>query len=142
MAIIAQKPLFGWEEIGELGDLKRLQLVMEHLPDEELMRALEKERYRGRNDYPVRGVWNSILAGIVFQHNSIASLRRELGRNAQMRELCGLAAVFPAWVYTRLLKKLFKHNQELEDIFEKLVSTAAEVLPEFGKRLVFDGKAI
>ena len=79
MAIIAQKPLFGWEEIGEWGDLKRLQLVMEHLPDEELMRALEKERYRGRNDYPVRGVWNSILAGIVFQHNSVASLRRELG---------------------------------------------------------------
>ena len=52
-----------------------------------------------------------------------------------MRELCGLAAVFPARVYTQ-------HNQELEDIFEKLVSTAAEVLPELGKRLVFDGKAI
>ena len=41
MAIIAQKRLFGWEEIEELGDLKRLALVLEHLPDEKLMKVLE-----------------------------------------------------------------------------------------------------
>ena len=40
MAIIPQKRLFGWEEIEELGDLERLRLVLEHLPDEELMRIL------------------------------------------------------------------------------------------------------
>lgn len=64
-------------------------MVLDHLPDEELMRKLEQERGKGRDDYPVRAVWNSILAGIVFQHPSIESLRRELLRNAQLREICG-----------------------------------------------------
>ncbi len=44
MAIIPQQRLFGWQEIDNLGDLKRLQLVVDHLPDEELMRKLERER--------------------------------------------------------------------------------------------------
>ncbi|MGA2976161.1 MAG: hypothetical protein ABSF77_12690 [Spirochaetia bacterium] len=40
MATIAQKPLFGWNQIERLGDLKRLRLVLENLPDELLMRKL------------------------------------------------------------------------------------------------------
>jgi len=43
MAIIPQKELFGWEEIEELDDLERLRLVLEYMPDEELIRILEKE---------------------------------------------------------------------------------------------------
>jgi hypothetical protein len=73
MAIIPQQRLFGWEEIEELGDLERLLLVIERMPDEELMRVLESERAKGRDDYPVRGVWNSVLAGVVFQHPSVES---------------------------------------------------------------------
>jgi hypothetical protein len=78
MAIIPQKQLFKWDEIEELGDLERLKLVLDHMPDEELMAALEKHRGKGRNDYPVRAIWNSIIAGVVFQHDSTESLRREL----------------------------------------------------------------
>jgi hypothetical protein len=86
LAIIPQQRLFDWRQVEELGDLKRLKLVTENLPDEELMRVLEKERgKKGRNDYPVRAMWNALVAGIVFQHSSIESLRRELSRNAQMR---------------------------------------------------------
>jgi len=62
MAIIPQKQLFGWQEVDELGDLQRLLLVLNYLPDEELMKKLEQERGRGRDDYPIRAVWNSILA--------------------------------------------------------------------------------
>ena len=80
MAIIPQQRLFGWREIDELGDLERLALVFRNLPDEELMRKLEQERGKGRDDYPVRAVWNSIIAGIIYQHPSIESLRRELLR--------------------------------------------------------------
>ena len=74
MAIIPQKQLFSWKEIENLGDLSRLRLVLDYLPDEPLMRALESQRAKGRDEYPVRAVWNSILAGIVFQHNSVESL--------------------------------------------------------------------
>src|SRR5690625_5455849 len=87
MAIIPQINLFSWEEIEDLGDLKRLKLVIEHLPDEPLMKLLEKKRKNGRNDYPIRAIWNTILAGIVFEHKTIESLRRELSRNAQLRHL-------------------------------------------------------
>ena len=43
----------------------------------------------GRNDYPVRAMWRAVIAGIVFQHASIQSLLRELGRNAALLDLCG-----------------------------------------------------
>lgn len=89
MAIIAQKRLFGWKEIEDLGDLERLDLVLKYLPDEELMVVLEGERDKGRDKYPVRVVWSSILAGVLYEDKSVQSLRRELKRNAQLRELCG-----------------------------------------------------
>ncbi|MBE0067756.1 DDE transposase, partial [Thermoanaerobacterium thermosaccharolyticum] len=52
MAIIPQQTLFVWNEIENLGDLERLRLVIEYMPDEELMEKLEKERKNGRDDYP------------------------------------------------------------------------------------------
>src|SRR5690625_3000378 len=88
MAIIPQMSLFSWEDIEDLADLKRLNLVIEHLPDEELMITLEKQRKNGRNDYPVRAIWNTILAGIVFEHKSIESLRRELCPAKQYGIIC------------------------------------------------------
>ena len=71
MAIIPQRKLFDYTEIENLGDLERLLLVTEYLPDEKLMKHLEKERGNGRDDYPIRGMWNSLLAGIVYQHDSV-----------------------------------------------------------------------
>ncbi|WP_434640505.1 transposase [Thermoanaerobacterium thermosaccharolyticum] len=89
MAIIPQQTLFVWNEIENLGDLERLRLVIEYMPDEELMEKLEKERKNGRDDYPVRAMWNAILAGVVYQHISVESLRRELSRNGQLRIMYG-----------------------------------------------------
>ena len=148
MAIIPQQELFSWEEIEELGDLERLKLVLEYLPDEKLMRQMEKERAQGRDDYPVRAVWNSILAGVVFGHPSIESLRRELKRNAQLRKLCGfdplkgVAAVPPEWAYTRFLKSLMRHMGLMEEMFDSLVERVREALPGFGGSLAVDGKGI
>ena len=52
MAIISQYSLFVWEkDLENLGDLRRLQLVLDSLPDEELMRTLEIKRGNGRDDY-------------------------------------------------------------------------------------------
>ena len=50
---------------------------------------LESHRGCGRNDFPIRPMWNSFVAGVVFTHNSVASLRRELRRNGQLRDVCG-----------------------------------------------------
>ena len=89
MAIIPQLRLFSWDEIEELGDLERLRLVLEHIPDEKLMQKLEQKRGKGRDDYPVRAMWNALLAGIIFQHDSDAKLLRELSPNGQLRAMCG-----------------------------------------------------
>ena len=89
MATIPEPSLFCWDSVGQLGDLERLQLVLDALPDEPLMQLLEAGRGHGRNDYPVRPMWNSLIAGFVFQHPSIAALRRELLRNGQLRDRCG-----------------------------------------------------
>lgn len=148
MAIIPQQTLFVWNEIDELGDLERLRLVLEYMLDEDLMEVLEKERgNKGRNDYPIRAMWNSVLAGVVFQHLSVESLRRELSRNGQLRFMCGLygrgeKAVPPEWVYSRFFKKLFKHEKEIEKMFDKLVDMISEEMPDFGIDLAIDSKAI
>jgi hypothetical protein len=146
--MLPQKQLFRWEEIENLGDLQRLELVLRSLPDEALMRSLESHRGRGRNDYPVRALWNSILAGIVFQHSSIESLRRELLRNGQLRWLCGFdipqgaAAVPPAHVYSRFLKVLLGSLDLIEAIFDELVEQLCHALLGFGRHLAMDGKAL
>ncbi|EGL82403.1 transposase IS4 family protein [Caldalkalibacillus thermarum TA2.A1] len=143
MAIIPQLTLFAWEDIEELGDLERLSLVMETMPDEALMQTLEAERGRGRNDYPIRAMWNSVLAGIVFQHESIEKLRRELARNGQLRHLCGFQGqVPPAWAYTRFFQKLLHHADLIQDMFNQLVQELRQLLPDFGKHLAMDSKAI
>ncbi len=148
MAIIPQRHLFGWNDIAELGDLERLRLVVSYLPDEELMVEMEKERGNGRNDYPVRAVWNSVLAGVVFQHPSIESLRRELLRNGQLRQVCGFnlllgaEGVPPAWAYTRFLRHLLQHEKGIEKMFHDLVEEVCRELPEFGRNLAIDGKAL
>ena len=148
MAIIAQKQIFGWKEVEELGDLDRLRLIIEYLPDERLMRILEEERGKGRDDYPVRPVWNTILGGVVFEHKSVATLRRELQRNGQLRDVCGLElgkgldAVPPSWVYSRFLKRLIEHQDEIDALFDTLVDQLKLVLPDFGEYLALDGKGI
>ena len=63
--------------------------MLDTFPDEETVAALEAARGRGRNDYPVSAVWRALIAGVVFQHTSIQSLLRELGRNPAPLEICG-----------------------------------------------------
>lgn len=149
MAIIPQTRLFDWEDVENLGDLKRLKLVLQALPDEPLMRLLEAERGRGRDDYAVRAVWNSLLAGIVYQHPSVQGLRRELLRNGQLRDLCGFdplkkaeKAVPPPWVYTRFLKGLMARQGEIDAIFDRLVDQLSQELEGFGRHLACDSKGI
>jgi hypothetical protein len=148
VAIIHQKQLFSWKEIENLADLERLSLLLKHLPDETLMQALESRRGKGRDDYPVRAIWNSILAGVVYQHASIASLRRELMRNAQLRQLCGfdllkgIDGVPSSNAYTNFLKRLMAHTDMIDSLFYTLVDRLSASLEGFAEVLAIDSKAI
>jgi len=140
--------LFRWEEVEAKSDLERLRLVLDHLPDEALMGKLEKHRKWGRDDYPMRPVWNSVLAGVVYQHQSIDSLRRELSRNGELRGVCGFdphrgsGAVPPSWVYTRFLKLLFRFKAEMDGMFDPLVDELKRLLPDLGFSVAVDSKGV
>lgn len=148
MAKIYERSLFSWRDLPDLGDLERLKLVFDNLPDEKLMDKLNEKRGNGRNDYPVRAVWNSILAGIVYQHKSITSLRRDLLRNAQMRELCGFSqlkgrdAVPSDASYSNFLSSLLEESPMITEMFDGMVDELKNILDGFGSSLAVDGKAI
>jgi hypothetical protein len=148
MAKLLSPYLFTWKEVEARSDLERLMLVLEHLPDEGLMEKLEKQRKWGRDDYPIRSVWNSVLAGIVYQHASVDSLRRELLRNGELRGVCGFdphkgsGAVPPPWVYTRFLKLLFRYKEEIEGMFDRLVDELKGLLSDLGCSVAVDSKAV
>ena len=89
----AASMLFSWDDVERLGDLKRLEWVLRYLPDQPVIDALKARRGRGRDDYPIEAMWRALMAGVVFQHDSIASLVRELRRNPALLEICGFAAL-------------------------------------------------
>lgn len=148
MATRIQKSLFQWSDVETYGDINRFQLVRNYLPDESLMQALEKRRGRGRNEYNVRAMWNAIIAGIVYQHASIESLRRELGRNPALAEECGFEAMKPipkSWNFSRLLQSILEIEAKeglLGKMFQDLRDSLMELLPDYGKHLGYDGKFV
>src|ERR1035437_3880302 len=123
--IITQKTIFDYSEIEILGDLERLKLALEGIDDENLMLKLESKRKNGRNDYPVRVMWNLIIAMKIFEHKSVSSFRRECLRNAGLRKICGLNdhankkhLVPPERVFTGFLKLLMTEEEEMNKIFK------------------------
>jgi len=148
MAKVPQPFLFGWKEIDAASDLDRLRLVLSAIPDEGFMRKLEKKRGKGRNDYPIRPTWNSLLAGVVYQHISSASLLRELRRNGELRDLCGFdpirgaVAVPSDDAFGRFLALVVRCRADLAVMFDQLLDELAKVLPDLGRNAATDGKAI
>jgi hypothetical protein len=178
MAKIPQRSLFAWDAIEARSDLERFYLVRDNLPDEHIVITLEKNRGKGRDDFAVRAMWNAVLAGIVFQHESIESLIRELSRNPSLLEACGFdptpitkqpearlerdektgkmkvirtAAQAPyyqvpmSWNFSRFLKNVIELEDEhtmISEMVRRLRENLMAELPDFGKHLGYDGKAI
>jgi hypothetical protein len=146
MAKIIQQKIFSWKDIEGSGELERLTMVMETLPDDELMKELEHERKGRRDDYPIRQVWNSILAAIVYQHASIESLRRELLRNGELREACGFdpaladKSVPSKDAYSSMLKKLISKQRLIDKMFDELIDELRKYLPDLGRHVAIDSK--
>lgn len=86
-------------------------------------------------------MWNAILAGVVFQHPPLESLRRELSRNGQLREMVGFGRRVPsAWAYTRFLHRIVDHLDDVEAMVHQ--EDLQQALPDFGERLAIDSKAL
>jgi len=89
MKILPQFTIFDYTQNEEiLGDLERLERVLENIPDGKLIYKLNNIRGKGRDDWTVASMWNAAIAGIVFQHTNDSELLRELNRNSQLRDIC------------------------------------------------------
>jgi hypothetical protein len=93
-------------------------------------------------------MWNALVAGVVYGHKDAASLLRELARNPALRARCGFAlrpgarAVPTANAFTNFLGNLLQRQDEMVAMFDALVDELAKVLPDLGRRMAVDGKAI
>ena len=141
---IIQTPLFDFEAfIADKGN-DRLTMVLEALPAERLISVLERERWTGRRGYPVRGMWSAVIAGVLYQCDSLAEVSRLLRRDKDVRMLCGFSK---DWLpgqdaLGRFLKKLVRHEDLLEECFAGLVKRLRKLLPGFGGKLAIDSTDI
>ena len=156
MNIITQLNFFEENIFENLGDLERLQRILDTVDDGKLIAKLYKMRGKGRNDWPCEAMWNSFIASFLFEHATTESLLRELRRNKQLRTLCGFTPksvkqkdgsikvyLAPsASSYSNFLNNLKQCQEELDEMFEQLVLYMYENLEHFGEILMADGKAI
>ena len=150
MKIITQISVFDYSEIEILGDLERCKLLIENVPDEKIVNKLIEIRGKGRNEYPIIPLWNSLLIMPLIECSTIEQLRRELSRNRDLRKLCGFndydyhfgkcKLVPPSKSYTNLIKHLKIIEPMLKECFYELREFMYENLKDFGTNVGEDGK--
>ena len=123
---------FSWDDVERLPELRRLGFVLEQLPDEGVVSALEARRGRGRNECPARAMWRALVAGVVFGHGSSASLLRELGRNPALLGVCGFDP----------LGRQAPPRRTVSGMVDALRGRLMAELPGYGRHLGCDGKAV
>jgi len=141
---IIQSPLFDFEAFIVRRSNDRLLMVLEALPAEGLISALEKEHWTGRKGYLVRGMWSALIAGLLRQAHSLADVVRLLERDKDTRMVCGFSkdSIPSQDALGRFLKKLVEHADLLERCFVDLVKEARQLLPGFGAKLAVDSTDI
>ena len=150
MKIISQISAFDYSETEILGDLERCKLLLDNVPDEKVVLELEKIRGKGRNDYPIVAVWNSLLIMPLIECSTVAQLRRELSRNRDLRKLCGFndadyyygknKLVPPPKAYSNMIKNLKIIEPKLKECFNELREFMYNHLKDYGKDVGEDGK--
>ena len=86
MKIITQLNLF---EEQELGDLEKILMVLDGLPETDLFERLEAKRKHGRKDYSVQSYFIAYIAKFILQLETDQQLLRQLRMNSQLRQICG-----------------------------------------------------
>lgn len=141
---IIQSALFDFEAFIATKGSNKLLMVLEALPAERLITALEREHWTGRQGYSVRGMWSALIAGLLYQCDSLAEVVRLLERDKETRLVCGFSKDnLPGEdALGRFMKKLVRREDLLEGCFGELVQRLRETLPGFGAKLAVDSTDI
>lgn len=122
-------------------DLVPLGRLLDILPDEDLMRALDKQTSEGRNrKYSAQALWRVLIAAIYFHHTYITGILAELRRNDGLRDLCGLSVqeVPESYDMSRFMARLVEQHELLEEMFAELVRRLRKHLPNLGQQFAHD----
>ena len=146
MAIISQISIFDNTEVYDnLGDLERVKLILDNIPDEQLLETIRKNKdAKGRKSIALEALINIYWAKKILQHRTMEQMLRELRRNSQLRKICGLQneEVPSKYAMTRFMKKLKKYREKLKEIFYTQRNELAKIKQDFGTNTGVDGKYI
>ena len=128
--------------------------------DEELVSDLECHRWRvteygqrlapgrGRNELPVRAMWNLLAVSLYLRHGRQSEVLAELRRNSDLAELLGFEANGPnqyrlpsSSALSRFHRKL-RENAKVREVFDRTVSALAQECPDFGKNTALDSSDV
>jgi IS5 family transposase len=148
MSYVRQGRLFTFEDFFVEGDDNhRLVMVLEALDDDMLIRKLESRRKGRRDHYPIRMLWQSLIAGKVYGISTVNGLIRELMRNGSLRRLLGIERmgdVPKPWQYSRFVGRLSKPENlaMVQEVLDRAVDSLREILPDLGESIAVDGTGI
>src|SRR5215218_7528107 len=85
--------LFAWAKLDDHPELSALKLLLESLPDQDLLEGLQRARGHGRDDFPVAVLWGVFVFTVALRHPSFVSCLEELRRNPALYRLLGIRGV-------------------------------------------------
>ena len=128
--------------------------------DEKLVRELELERARetepgkpmvrgrGRDDLPVRAMWNLLATSLYLRNGKQSETLAELRRNSDLARLLGFRELAPniyrlpsSSALSRFHVKL-KDRANVRELFNGTVAALAEENPDFGKHTAIDASDV
>ncbi len=147
MRLYITEPLFPWDKLPDSPDLVTLRSLLDMLPDERLLAALQAHRGKGRNDYPVHVLWRVHLARYHLRHVTMEACLGELRRNPALRRVVGIEdgqGVPEPWNMSRFLEVLGqrRHLVLLEEMFQTLAARLGSAVEDLGRDVAGDSAAL
>ena len=143
MNLYTTDPLFAWNRLDDSPDLRCIETFFRLLPDARLLDALQHNRGKGRNEYPVRVLWYCAVLQPLLRHTTMEQTLAELRRNADLRRLGGMEhaeAVPRSWNMSRFLTALGQtpFDSLLRDVFNRMVQRLGGAVSTLGQETAGD----
>lgn len=147
MYIRHTKSLFAWDCLEDSPSLRTVRQALALIPDGKLLESLRQGRGRGRDDYPVEVLWGVVLLTALLRHPGVEACLGELGRNAGLREVIGIASergVPKKWNVSRFLEVLGRdpHRTLLHEVFDAMAHRLGAIVPDLGESTAGDATAL
>jgi hypothetical protein len=118
-----------------------LTVLLEALPDDDLLSALRATRHTGRPGYAIPVVWRSLVASFYLGIVHDTDLVRALEANPLLASVCGIgsrADIPSVFAIGRFRRKLTDFREAVAGVLTATVNRLKDTLPNFGETIAFD----